>query len=363
MRRALVTLLLLALMGAFGFGVNRFLGTRRAAIATTESVAKPTQIKPVFVLPGTLFLAQHGDIYSLTDGVFTDLRLPTTGTWMQPAIVPGANRLVAVQRTAASSELFLLDDTGTVVQQLTHNTTKSSTIQNNNWMFWPKVAPDGSTVYVSYDEPKTSASYRVDFAVWTGTLGGKIARRELTVPFNYTGGDVEATPLANGDLVYAKYQVSGITVFSQVALQTRPLAAAVMLTDQASDCGQPAVSPDGTQVAMICAGGTGLQSTRLEVATLSGTALGPPRVLVDGCLCAAPTWAPDGSGLVYYAPSDATGQFQLWWIAGAATPIPKPPKQVTEHLDFDALSPPAWLGPPAPATTAPVATATPTPAR
>lgn len=352
MRRVLVTLLLLVVMAAFGFGVNRFLSTKRASLSTTTtSVSKPSQAKPVFVLPGTLYVAQHGDIFSLNGGKFTDLNLPSNGTWMQPAIVPGTDNLVAVLRTAAYSDLYLISSKGSVLTQLSHNATKTSTIQLNHWMFWPRVAADGSTVYVSYDSPKTSATYRVDFAIWQGKLAsGKTATRELTVPWNYTGGDVDPTPLPDGSVLFSKFQVGGGNVFSQVALQTKALALPVYLTEPDADCGQPALSPDATQVVMACAGGTGLQNTRLEVATLNGTKLGTPQVLVDNCLCAAPVWAPDGSGIAYYAPSDATGHFQLWWIAGAGTATQKAPRLVTDNLDFDALSPPAWTWP-APATT------------
>jgi Tol biopolymer transport system component len=78
------------------------------------------------------------------------------------------------------------------------------------------------------------------------------------------------------------------------------------------------------------------------VATLQGTTLGAPRVLAANCVCSAPAWSADGTGLAYYEPADASGHFQLWWIAGASGPIPAAPKQVTENLDFDATSPPAW---------------------
>jgi len=349
MRRALTTVLLLMLMAAFGFGVNRFLSTRKAAIATITHVTKPTQAKPVFVLPGTLYLAQHGDIYRLSNGRFTDLEMPGNATWMQPAVIPGSFNILVVQRTAAYSEVYEVSAKGDIIEQLSNNATKSSTIQLNHWMFWPRVAADGKTVYVSYDSPKTSATYRVDFAVWKGLLdSGKLAQRELSVPWNFTGGDVEPTALPDGSVLYAKFQVGGGNVFSQVVLQTVALAAPLYLTDAASDCGQPALSPDATQVAMVCAGGTGLQNTRLEVATLTGRKLGSPTVLVDNCLCAAPVWAPDGGGVAYYAPApgDATGHFQLWWIAGAGNSVTqKPPRQVTDDLDFDALSPPAWMAP------------------
>jgi Tol biopolymer transport system component len=93
---------------------------------------------------------------------------------------------------------------------------------------------------------------------------------------------------------------------------------------------------------MVCTNGTGLQSTSLEVASLTGTTLGPPKTLLSNCLCSSPSWAPDGSGLTYLAPADKTGHFQLWWIAGAAGTAPKAPQQVTTGLDFDGTSTPAW---------------------
>ncbi|HEY2596468.1 MAG TPA: hypothetical protein VGK33_21460, partial [Chloroflexota bacterium] len=67
-----------------------------------------------------------------------------------------------------------------------------------------------------------------------------------------------------------------------------------------------------------------------------------PQVLVPSCLCASPAWSADGAGLLYLAPADATGHFQLWWVNHADTSTPSAAKQVTNHLDLDATSAPAW---------------------
>jgi len=342
MRRLLAVLLTLGLMGGFAFGVNRFLASRRASIPGEASVNAPTLVRTAVPLPGTLYVAQHGGIFALTGGYFTDLHLPRTATWMQPAVIPGGHSILAVLRSDAYSDVYLIDAAGGAVTQLSHNATTGRVIQLNHWMYWPRVGADGQTFYVSYDSPKSQDSYEIDFAVWQGSLGGKLAARQLSEPFGYTGGDVDAVPAPGGGVLYSKYEISGGQVYSRLAIQARPLASPDYLTDAADDCGQPALSPDGARVAMVCTGGTGLQSTRLEVASLTGTTLGTPRVVVDGCLCAAPAWAPDGSGLVYYAPADVSGHFQLWWIAGAGGAVAHPPKQVTTNLDLDALSPPAW---------------------
>jgi Tol biopolymer transport system component len=341
MRRPLAILVLLALMAGFAFGVNRFFASRKTTIA---SAAAPTQVHTEINVPGTLYVAQRGNIYRLSDGVFTDLHLPaSTGTWMQPAIVPGTSDIVAVARTAAYSDLYLIDgSSGRILRQLSHNKTATVTIQLWHWMFWPRVAADGNTVFVIYDAPKSGQSYEIDFAVWSGSLSRQPATKQWTQPYSYTGGDVEPVPLPNGKLLYAKYQITGGNVFSQLALQTDALGDVVYLTSPTADCAQPAVSPDGGTLAMICASGTGLQSTSLVVAPLQGTKLGTARVLAGNCICAAPAWAADGSGLGYLAPADATGHFQLWWIAGAATATPAAAKAVTSGLDLDATSPPAW---------------------
>ena len=133
---------------------------------------------------------------------------------------------------------------------------------------------DGNTIYFSYDEPKNSSTLAVDFSIWSGTLTGKLASKLLTNSNPFTGGDVDPTPLANGAVLYSKFAIGNGNAYSEIAIQVKPLARPVVLTTPAQDCGQPAPSPDGTRVAMICIGGTGLQSTRLEVATLNNGKLG-----------------------------------------------------------------------------------------
>jgi len=344
MRRALSVIVLLALMAGFGFGVNRLIASRKHKIPTEATVFIPTATRPKIVLPGTLYLAQNGDIYRLSNGYFTDLHLPAAGgSWMQPAYVPNSQDIIAVLRAAEYSNLYLLNSQGHVIRRLSNNANVHlDTVYLNHWMFYPHMGADGNTIYFSYDQPKNSSSYAVDFSLWSGTLNGKLAAKQLSNSNPFTGGDVNPTPLAGGGVLYSKFAIGSGNAYSVIAIQARPLGNPITLTTPAQDCGQASPSPDGTMVAMVCIGGTGLQSTRLEVATLTGTKLGAPRTLVNNCLCADPVWAPDGTGLVYYNTADATGHFELWWIKGALGASPSAPLQVTTNLDFDALSPPSW---------------------
>jgi len=201
--------------------------------------------------------------------------------------------------------------------------------------------------------------------------GSQSQARRRTDPYWYTGGDTSPLPLAGTGLLFVQHSIDPSTeVHSQIKLQTRPGDfVGKALTNLADDCSQPALSPDGTQLAMICTGGK--QTARLEVAAFNGTSLGPPRTLLEGGLFASPAWSPDGQALAYFAPSGAAGHFELWWLAVpvAATPSPTPtatpapsassgggassivvpslpatpvPVQVTQGVDLSATSPPAW---------------------
>src|SRR6267378_439759 len=126
-------------------------------------------------------------------------------------------------------------------------------------------------------------------------------------------------------------------------------------TTRAASCSQPALSPDGRNLAMIC--NYGKQVSYLTIATWNGSALGPLQTVISDQLVAQPIWAPDGSGIAYLAPGGPAAPFQLWWLPRAryAPPAPSPapsaapakpvvkPIQVTTNLGFDATSPLAWL--------------------
>jgi hypothetical protein len=204
--------------------------------------------------------------------------------------------------------------------------------------------------------------------------GSQYQARRRTDPYFYTGGDVSPIPLAGTGLIFVQHSIDQSTaVHSQIRFQSRPGDwVGKPLTNLADNCSQPALSPDGTQLAMICTGGK--QTARLEVASFNGSALGPARVLLQGGLYASPAWSPDGQALAYFAPSGAAGHFELWWLAvpvvatptatptttpkatpahspsgTAASPIAVPslpatpvPVQVTQGVDLTATSPPAW---------------------
>lgn len=358
--RRLAAILFLPMLVAFGSGVYLYLGTLKSKVVKTTPQVPPA-VKAKFALPGTMYVVQDGRLYKLSGGNFTEIAT-ASGNWSQPALTPDHKRLVAVLRGAQSSDLYLLDLEGKVIKRLTRN--DSRTIDLNHWAFYPRVTPDGSAVVYSYDSPKLTENVApgVDLAIWTMPLNGTQAQSRIrTFPYWYTGGDVSPIPLAGSGLLYVRHSIDpSTTVHSQIYFQSRPGTLNQALTRPEDDCGQPALSPDETQLAMICSGGK--PTAKLEVAPFNGTALGPPRVLLEGGLYASPAWSPDGKALAYLAPAGATGHFQLWYVpvralpapaasaSGSAapltfpTPIPTPPvpMQVTQGVNLSATSPPVW---------------------
>jgi hypothetical protein len=186
---------------------------------------------------------------------------------------------------------------------------------------------------------------------------------------------MQPLPLASGALMYTKYLYGpDQKLVSQVWLTTKAGAVGKPLTRPDEDCSQPALSPNGRTIAMICTHET--EVSYLALATFNGSTLGLRRNLVTNQLVAQPTWAPDSSGIAYLAPAVVGKGFQLWWLPKAAyappppspvptpiptpggpvngpmptptpSPLPKPivikPTQITTNLGFDATSPMAWI--------------------
>lgn len=366
--RRIAAILFLPVMLGFGSGVYLYLGTLKSKVVQEKSVL-PTVTKPKFVLPGTMFVVQDGRMFKLNAGSFTEIG--PAGDWSQPTITPDHTRLIAVSRGVHFSDLYLLDLNGNIVKRLTKN--DSRVVAYNHWAFYPRVSPDGANLVYSYDSPKLTPGVEegVDLSVWSMPLNGaQYQARRWSDPYWWSGGDVSPVPLASGGLLFVRHSIDQSTVVhSQIYYQARALALAKPLTSDTEDCSEPALSPDGTQLAMICS--RGKQTTALEVAPFNGTAIGPARVLMEGGLYSSPVWSPDGKALAYYAPTGLTGHFQLWYLPLAVTPTPSPtaiakaspsastsgsassivaptptpapvPVQVTEGVDLSATSPPVW---------------------
>jgi Tol biopolymer transport system component len=336
MIRALTSAILIALMAAFGFGVYRYLESQKHL----HTMVKQPSATSTVALAGRMFVAQGGKLYRFQNGRFTGLT--AAGGWMQPALSPDGTRLIAVKRGENYSDLYLLDTSGHVLQQLTHNA--SGVVEQNHWAFYPRFSADGTSVYYSYDPKDPTNSYRVDLQIYARDIGSGSVRI-WTQPNYYTGGDASPLPLKSGGLLYTKFSIDqDAKVHSQLWVQARPGSRGIALTQAADD------------LAMVCThSGTGAD---LEVAPFNAATdnIGALTVLVSDALVAAPAFAPDGQTLAYFAPAATGGPFQLWTIAltapspapstaaasASALPAAPQPRQITRQLAFDSSGPPAW---------------------
>jgi hypothetical protein len=358
-----------------------YLGSRQSKVAVPPE--KPIAAIPraqAFSLPGTIYIAQSGALYGYSAGRFHQLT-PEAG-WTQPALSPDGNGLIAVKRSALFSDVYRLTRYGAVTAQLTNNTAPARSTWDTGayaWSFYPRLSSDQRTLWMSYDGPKVAGNgyFDVDMSVWAIPVGGTIRQgRSWTSPNNYTGGDMQPLPLPAGGIIYTKYvyDSEGDRV-GQLWYTSRAGSLGKALTSTAVDCGEPSLSPDGHNIAMICT--YKKQISYLTIATWNGSSLGPLNTVISDQLVAQPIWAPDGSGIAYMAPGGPAAPFQLWFLPNNAynppppSPIPTPsptpggphngplpsptpspapvapvvkPIQVTTNLGLDATSPLAWLG-------------------
>ena len=372
--RVILGFVLAVVMVVTGVSTYLYIGTRQSKLANAP--LKPTAAQPTphaFVLPGTLYFSQGGALYSLSYGRYRQLT-PEQG-WMQPTLTPDGN-LIAVKRTGFFSDLYELNVFGRPLKQLTNNQAprRSYDTGDNHWAFYPSVSPDGRTVYLSYDKPKSG--YEVDLSIWSMPISGSLARGtnwsdELTDP-GYTGGDLQPIPIPGG-VIYTRYdRASDGSIISQIWYTNRPGSYGKPWTSPAEDCREPSVAPGGGFLAMICT--YGKQLSYLVLAPFAGSNIGARRIIVSDQMVAQPTWAPDGSGIAYLAPAIGDQPFQLFFLPRLAyfqpvpspSPIPSPipggpvnspspvpsasptpapvikPIQMSTSLAFDASSTMAW---------------------
>jgi len=379
--RFVLAVALAALMVVTGVGSYMYLERHQSRIAAPPQ--KPTQAPPrpnAFVLPGTLYFAQAGAIYSYNAGRFH--QLTAEDGWMQPSMTPDGNTLMTVKRGQFYSDVWALTKFGTVEGKLTDNAGHGRCYGDtgaNQWSFYPRLSADQKTIWMSYDGPKFVClgfdDYNVNLSIWALPFGAPIDQgRSWTTPNDYTGGDVQPLPLPSGAIIYTKFSYdSDLNRVGQLWYTNRPGSAGRALTSTADDCMEPSLSPDGHEIAMICT--YGKQVSHLVIAPFDGSNLGALAAVVTDQLVAQPTWAPDGSGIAYLAPSAPDGPFQLWFLPRLAyhppvpspipTPLPTPggpytgllptptpilapppvvikPIQMTTNLGFDATSPLSW---------------------
>ncbi len=381
----LLAIPLVALMIGFGVGVY-FLWGALAHKAGSLGGNRQAPQAAEFTIPGTVIVAQDGNLYQLQGSTFTAIangNAPQGSDegWQQPTVTPDHQHIIAVKRGYNFSDLYELSMSGQVQRQLTNNA--AGTVPDNHWAFFPQVSRDGSTVYYTYDQKEEPGNYQIDFSIysmslatgqttaWTNPYGYGCAGDDTQGPVGPapdcgSGGSLQAVPLASGGIIVSYGYVNQDTqqTVDQLAYLAGPLQNPTTLTPNSESCYSPAVSSDASRIAFICSPAAGGAITSLEVASLSGGSMGAPQVVATGSMIASPTWAPNTQSLLYF---DATGAHQLFQmdvldVPNASQPAPTPapkqgtkakttptptpvptPQALTTNNDFQATSTAVWF--------------------
>src|SRR5207302_8599536 len=141
-----LAVVLAVVMFVCGTSAYLYLGSKQSKAAVPAQ--KPTAATPraqALSLPGTIYLAQSGALYSLSAGRFHQLT-PEAG-WAQPSLYPDGSAIIAVKYGAYWSDVYVLNRYGTAVRQVTTNQARSG-IANpslDHSSFIPRLTPDGTT--------------------------------------------------------------------------------------------------------------------------------------------------------------------------------------------------------------------------
>jgi len=242
--RFLLAVGLAILMVVSGTTSYVYLSSRQSkAVAAPQKPTDPTPRAQQLTLPGTIYLAQSGALYSFSAGRFH--QLTAEAGWTQPALFPDGSQLLAVKRSGLFSDVYVLTRFGNVTNQLTSNQAPVRSRWDtgaNAWSFYPRLSPDQGTLYMSYDGPKAAGdgNFNVLMQVWGIPRGGTIRQgRSWTLANNYTGGDMQPVPLPTGGLIYTKYSYdSNSNRVGQLWYTNRAGSAGKALTSQAANCSQ-----------------------------------------------------------------------------------------------------------------------------
>jgi hypothetical protein len=150
--RLVLAVMLAVVMVVVGVSSYVYLGSRQSKVAAPAQ--KPTAVAPrpeALVLPGTLYIAQSGALYSLSSGRFH--QLTAEAGWTQPSLTPDGNNLVIVKMASFYSDVYVMNRFGTPTRQLTNNQYRFGMADPslNHWSFYPRLSADGGTLWMTYD--------------------------------------------------------------------------------------------------------------------------------------------------------------------------------------------------------------------
>ena len=274
-------------------------------------------------LGGKLLFVKDGNVWTWADG--RARQITTGGTWRQPQWSPDGSEIAYVYRSANFSEIFVMSADGASSHRLTSS--QSSSLGDNDWVFWPTWSPDGSRIAFVSDSSTYSPT------LWLMNKDGS-GKRQLLAP---SALQEAADALSwSPDGKYLAVTGFGHEV-SQVVLLDVGRGAPQVLTSTAKGAFDPAWSRDGAFLAYSAreAGGVNVHIRRIDS--------GAETALSVGGLSRSPAWSPDGRHLAYLSARGGTFEAYVADVALEGDRISvQNERQLTRDLNIDATSGLSW---------------------
>jgi TolB protein len=286
---------------------------------------------------GRILFVQQGDIYLWQDGKIR--RLLQLGDAASPNWAPDGRQFVFVRFGDAYSDLYLADDNGANVQQLTRNRPPlppgtEAYVRNCVWALDPVWMPDGQRLaYVSDLNSVKNLLWIVQ------SRGGA---PQLIRASTVLGDNVESPTVApDGTRIAFAHRTTteaGLRRRTDIWVVNLDTGQLVPLVQGGDGSYAPAWSPDGAWIAYVGRHG---DANDLFVVPASG---GDPVQLTTTGAVASPTWSPDGRMIAFLQPEGTSfGVYYVEFSVGLdGQPSVGEPKRLFRGEGIDAPSGLSW---------------------
>lgn len=293
--------------------------------ANTVSLANLSQGQLVFSRDGVLWSWRGNLARRLAIQPGASVIARATVRLLQPALSADGKQLAFVRQDESFSDVWLANADGSNPRPLTNNKATATPrslnfVKKSLWAFSPTWSPDGSEVAFLTDNGTD------DLGVWA-TNAARFRLRSVTRQLGIGQGGVlhPAWSLTGDTFIVAAYENGKPQIFSV----KETTGAINRLTNAADGAYDPALSPDGRQVAYIIRKGNGSELWLMGSDGSSQTQL-------VGQNSRSPVWSPDGKQIAFLNLKD--NSFEVFSFEIATGKI----EQLSDKLRLDGTSGLTW---------------------
>jgi TolB protein len=280
--------------------------------------------------PGRIAFVRKGDIWVWKNGEST--RIIEDGNASDPRWSPSGRFVLFVRSGDSYSDLILYDLEQSTEQQVTFNQPDMQPgspdyVANTSWVIDPDWTPNGLIAFAS---DATSDNSVILWLLSSPDLAPEPA------PAAQPEDDIEGVSLdAAGSIAAYTVRVREDNGLSHSAVAIRNLSDGTTkeLVDDPNGAFDPAVSPDGSKIALAIRDNN--ENSDIWLSDLSGTLT---RV-TEGAQATQPSWSPDGTWLAYMRMVNY--KFELWAVPRQDTGFGEP-RRLFRFANLDPTSRISW---------------------